>query len=251
MAIGPGIAHLPGARHVARLDRMRRERGLRGLATHVRIVGMHRAHVLGERLLRRGGRDATTGRHELHELTIREGDAQSGVHYLPTPWLVLDWIHDCLPSDKHRWIFIDLGCGKGRALLSAADRGYKSVVGVEFAVELAKLARCNLARSGLSQPRVAVVEADAATFDFPDDDPLVVFLFNPFGPPVMNRVARRIAEAARHPPRRCLVAYLNPEHHATFATDPAFRSVRLPLRPRIALKLFSPYKLHLYETTGA
>src|SRR5690606_8464783 len=141
--------------------------------------------------LEQGTQDPTAGKHELTELAIDSAHRDAGVHYLATPWRVLDWVQDALPGSKADWTFLDLGCGKGRALRSALDHGYGKVIGVEFAAELAATAK-GLVASHPRASRAMVHHADAVTFPLPGG-PLVGFLFNPFGPPVIDAVAARIA----------------------------------------------------------
>jgi len=99
-----------------------------------------------------------------------------------------------LDEDLTQFTFVDLGCGKGRTLLVAAEMGFKQAIGVEFAPELVAIARANLEKTGTQNARV--VESDAADFEFPPGK-LVVFLYNPFGEPVMRPVIANLARAAR------------------------------------------------------
>jgi predicted RNA methylase len=78
--------------------------------------------------------------------------------------------------------FIDVGCGKGRVLLMAAQHSFKRVIGVEFNSELVRIAEMNVAKfqsRSDCQNRVDVVCEDAAQYQFPDEN-AVIFFFNPF-----------------------------------------------------------------------
>lgn len=87
--------------------------------------------------------------------------------------------------------FVDVGCGKGRALIVAATYPFKRVIGVEYAPDLAKACRENLEELHLSS-KCEVVLGDAAEFRFPDGK-LFVFFFNPFDGVVFDRVLRNLA----------------------------------------------------------
>jgi hypothetical protein len=229
-----------------------RERGLGEALAHAHTVGLHKAHAAVDRRLRPGGvADATDAKVELEALTIGSANRGAGVHYLPTPWRVLDWLHRALPEPDAGWSFVDLGCGKGRVLVSASRRPYGRVIGVEFARELAQTARVNVASvasaAGLAAGTVQVVDGDAATFALPET-PLVVFLFNPFGPPVIERVAERIERSYRDKRRPMLVAYLNPVHAEAFRSLAGFRRVILPVGLALRFALASPYRLELLAT---
>jgi hypothetical protein len=112
------------------------------------------------------------------------------------------------------FVFVDLGSGKGRALLMAAQFPFRRIVGVEFALELHRAAERNVARYAHSGQRCRWFEltcVDAAEFPLPDE-PLVVFLYNPFGRRVMRQVAANVWRSWRSSRREIYVMYLNPFH---------------------------------------
>lgn len=86
--------------------------------------------------------------------------------------------------------FVDLGCGKGRALLLAAERPFREVLGVELNPELARIAQANIAlwrAHSQTAPPVAALCGDATEITFPPG-PCLVFIYNAFGPPVVRAV---------------------------------------------------------------
>jgi SAM-dependent methyltransferase len=108
--------------------------------------------------------------------------------------------------------FVDLGAGKGRAMLLAAAHPYRRIIGVEFARELHGLAESNtraFAATRARCPPFELVCGDAAAYDFPSE-PLVVYLYNPFGAEVMAPVARRLLASHAAHPRPIYVVYANP-----------------------------------------
>ena len=116
-----------------------------------------------------------------------------------------------LPVEPGRFCFVDLGCGKGKALLLAADAGFCRVVGVELSTELADVARSNLSnRIGTGGvPEYQVIAGDAAGSPLPPE-PLVVFLFNPFGEQTLSAVLDNLRESLADAPRPAFVAFMNP-----------------------------------------
>jgi SAM-dependent methyltransferase len=119
-----------------------------------------------------------------------------------------------LDIDHRRYTFVDMGSGKGRALLLAAKLPFARLIGVEFADELAAVARSNFARLSLADPlmnRVEIVEADAARFELPLA-PTVLFLYNPFGAATMTKVARNARASLDRDPRELFVLYVNSLH---------------------------------------
>jgi SAM-dependent methyltransferase len=131
---------------------------------------------------------STEGRVELGDLDIRSPSDLWGVGYSPTPPSVFDKILSLLPPPEE-YSFIDLGAGKGRVVLMAARKPFKSVTGVEFSSELCAIAQANLEKfqSHVVARQVQIVCEDAALFQFPSG-PLIVYCYFAFGKEVMTRV---------------------------------------------------------------
>ena len=94
-----------------------------------------------------------------------------------------------LPIEPGEYTFVDLGCGKGRALLLAAEAGFGRVLGVELAAELAEVAWRNCERN----ERVGIETGDAAAVRYPAG-PLVIFFYHPFLAPLLKRVLRNLLQ---------------------------------------------------------
>jgi SAM-dependent methyltransferase len=113
--------------------------------------------------------------------------------------------------------FIDLGCGKGRAVLLASQYPFAQVIGVEIAPQLHRIAVENVERYTavrLADVRdVAPMEVlldDAANYRFPRG-PLVVYLYHPFCRPVLEKVLRNLGRSLAAEPRDAAVIYINHE----------------------------------------
>lgn len=131
----------------------------------------------------------TGGKLSLDGLTIASANRQHGTGYQRTPPQRLHQSVSFLGIDPADFTFVDLGCGKGITLMTASSLGFASVVGVEFAKELVDTAQDNLAKAGI--PNVSVLHGDAADFEFPAGN-LIVYLYNPFRLPVLERVVERL-----------------------------------------------------------
>jgi|SRR5579862_3224421 len=119
--------------------------------------------------------------------------------------------------------FIDLGCGKGRALMVATEFQFRAVVGVELSRDLAGIARENsrtLRRRFPARRPIEIELHDAVTYPFPPGN-LVVFLYNPFGAPVIDQVAANL-EARASTGSRIFVVYYNPVHGSRFDASKTF-----------------------------
>ena len=146
----------------------------------------------------------TRGITPLAELAIDSRHVAHGVHYAPTRVRYFRAVLRALPIPRDS-VFVDLGAGKGRMLLLAAQsRRFRKVVGVEFSAELCRTAERNIRRfqrHDAGNVTFEVVHADAADYEVQPDQN-VFFMFNPFGPVVMQQVIRRIGQSLEERPRR-------------------------------------------------
>jgi hypothetical protein len=156
----------------------------------------------------------TCGTAELKGLTIAGENVNHGVFYHPSHPKFLFEVLGALNIDYSRYAFVDLGSGKGRVLLVASEFPFLSIVGVEFARELNEIA-CENIRSYRSTTqkcgKLQSLHADAAEFEFPPV-PLVIYLFNPFGPGVLVPVLRNLQRSLGSQPRDAVLIYIAPFH---------------------------------------
>ena len=104
------------------------------------------------------------------------------------------WLEDETHPAIENYSFVDLGCGKGRAVLMASEFGFREVVGVELHDSLAAIAKANLAAWTAAERTVCpvrIVCQDATEFVFPEGACLL-YLFHPFGAPVLKGLIERI-----------------------------------------------------------
>ena len=138
------------------------------------------------------------------------------------------------PFPLERYTFLDLGCGKGRALILAAEHPFHQVLGIELNPNLAALARRNLENARQQSDPLApirIIEGDALASTLPDT-PTVLFLFHPFEAPAMRRLLRLIEAQFATRPGQLDVLYVNAEHAALLDRGPAFACIwngRVPM----------------------
>jgi hypothetical protein len=95
-----------------------------------------------------------------------------------------------LPITHEDFLFIDLGSGKGRALLIATRYPFAEIMGIELSPTLHTVACRNIEKYNDDSKRcqnVRSICADAGTFDLPLEN-LVLYLFNPFDAVVMGEL---------------------------------------------------------------
>ncbi len=125
---------------------------------------------------------------------------------------MLDALHQQTHLDWREFTFIDLGSGKGRTLLMASDYPFRRIIGVELLPSLHQIARENLEKYKRDSQQCFQVEsicADATAFSFPNE-PLVLFLFNPFPRTGLQRVLINLEQSLKTNPRPIYVLYHNP-----------------------------------------
>ncbi len=129
--------------------------------------------------------------------------------YQPTEAAAFREMIGSLEIDFSQFTFIDIGSGKGRVLLMAADFPFRSIVGVELLPELHAVALDNLRRLSDKSSSVVAVCADATSFEFPLD-PLVVYLFHPLPEWGLRKLMENLTRSVAQHPRDVLVVYHNP-----------------------------------------
>jgi len=155
--------------------------------------------------------------------------------YQPTEPELFREMMAALPINFCDFTFVDIGSGKGRALLLAAEYPFRRIIGVEVLAELHQAAEENVAayreRTGQesgdgdcekgAERTTAIVTLcmDAREFVFPET-PLVVYLFNPLPETGLRRVIRNLEESCRRAPREVWVLYHNPELKAALEERP-------------------------------
>ncbi len=129
--------------------------------------------------------------------------------------------------------FVDLGAGMGRAVLLASEFPFRAVVGVEMHPTLTRIARKNLAlwrAAGRARAPMRMVCADAADFEMPAG-PCAVFLFNPFGAPVLRRLLKTWSRSLAGREGQVDILYVNNEQERVLERQEGFRRLFLgPIR---------------------
>lgn len=165
------------------------------------------------------GRDLKSGHRNDRQITAYYGVAPSVFS-----GLMRGWRRSGPAASVEQTTFIDIGAGMGRALLLAAEMPFRQVVGVELHPTLARMARRNLTvwrKSGRAQAPIRMCGGDALALRLPPG-PCVLFLFNPFGAPVMRRFLAKIAKSFAGHPGELDILYVNNEQERVFERHSGF-----------------------------
>jgi len=162
----------------------------------------------------------------LNDLAIQSSNAKWGLPYVPTQQDFFDKVVGSLPIQLDQYNFVDLGAGKGMALLLASKYSFKSITGVEYSKIFADVAAENI-RAHEEQDgtcNIHCIWGDAADFEF-SPEPTVLYLFNPFQGKVMDRVIANLESSLRRAPRDLWVVYGVPWEGRKFRRSPMFETI--------------------------
>ncbi len=148
-------------------------------------------------------------------LSALEVDADASLHGNQYQAIYLDSFDELLAKyiqELRAYVFVDLGSGKGRAVLLATMLPFQRVTGVEFSEELNQAARKNLTTftGDVQCEDTEILTLDAGQFAFDQAKPLVLYIYNSFDAVIMQRVIDNLIASFEQAPRDILVLYFNP-----------------------------------------
>jgi SAM-dependent methyltransferase len=151
---------------------------------------------------------------------------------------VLDlWLRELHPlAAIERTVFLDIGAGKGRAMLVASEYPFLRVQGIELNPILAEIARRNISIWESASPSAMLSplelhEADATRTSLPTE-PILAHLFHPFEDRLLRRFLRQVERDLTSNPRPFDLLYVNAEHDSLLDQHPAFERLwvgRVPM----------------------
>lgn len=160
----------------------------------------------------------TEGNHQPTELLVDSVNLSLASEYAPSPvrsfWLSVASLRIYFTT----FAFIDIGSGKGRALILASKLPFRRVEGVEFAKDLNQIALANITqvcRNERDRMRFRLHNMDIVHYDIPLAS-CVLYLFNPFEEPMVAKLAEKIMQSYHRYPRDIFIVYVNPLHRAVF-----------------------------------
>lgn len=147
------------------------------------------------------------------------------------------WLREGAPRQPiERTVFLDVGAGKGRALMLASRHPFLRVEGIELNARLAAIAEANLAlwrKDPNADPLAPILlrEGDATKLALPPE-PTLAYLFHPFEARLLKHFLRHITASLRAQPRPFDLVYVNAEHDSLLDSQPELRRLwfgRVPM----------------------
>ena len=172
--------------------------------------------------------------HQAADLTAYYGIAPSILRSLLDLWL--RELHPLAPIE--RTILLDVGAGKGRAMLVASEYPFLRVEGIELNPKLADIARRNISiwentqQTAMLSPLV-LQEGDATRMPLPQE-PLLAHLFHPFEDRLLRRFLRHVEKDLTAHPRPVDLVYVNADHDSLLDHHPALERLWLGRVPMSA-----------------
>jgi SAM-dependent methyltransferase len=126
--------------------------------------------------------------------------------------------------DREQYAFVDIGCGKGRALAVASGLSFRTIVGIEIAPELARVAQSNaaiLASRFPGRPRIDIETGDATTPTLRGER-VVYFMYHAFGAALTTRLVENVERQLEHGLQHAFIVYYNPVHAEVVDRSPRF-----------------------------
>lgn len=116
-----------------------------------------------------------------------------------------------LPVDKNKSTLIDYGCGKGRAIITAAAFQFKKIIGVEISY-LIDVAKNNIDKEKHRKTfDIELKQCNAKDYIVPAEVNIIYF-FNPFRGSILENVTRNIYSSFKDTPRIIYIIFFNNDH---------------------------------------
>ena len=158
-----------------------------------------------------------------NDLDIAEEDKLHSIGYLPTRVRYFRKLTQAqpLPTD---FTFIDIGCGKGRILMTAAEYGFRRIIGIDISPRLCELARRNVEtyRRRTATPARFRIECTTVLRTELDHTRQVFYLYQPFDRMVMGGFLDKLRTSLRTAPRKVWMIINQMECRDLFEQDDLF-----------------------------
>lgn len=147
--------------------------------------------------------------------------------YVATTASVIYEILSSLALPPDTFAFVDMGSGKGRALLVASEFAFAKLVGIELSPHLHRIAQENIKRYSPASQQCTAFELhcmDVVDYEYGPEPP-VLFLFDPFGRETLQSVIANLEASLTAQPREAFVVYIYPRFEDVLQASGVLRKV--------------------------
>ena len=148
--------------------------------------------------------------------------------YVATTASLIYEVLNALGLQPDTFAFVDMGSGKGRALLVASEFAFAKIVGIELSPHLHHIAQENIKRYSPASQRCTEFELlcmNVVDYDY-GPEPVVLFLFDPFGRETFRSVVANLEASLRANPRDAFVVYIYPQFEDLLRSSSLLRKLR-------------------------
>ncbi len=128
------------------------------------------------------------------DISVTSPNRDEGIPYAASSWTTLRRCLVLANLDPHGFLFVDIGCGKGKVVLSAMEMPFQRIIGVDFSPTLCEVAKTNIKSARFVKRRcldVEIVCSDATEWK-PPKEKTIFFFANPFKINLTETVLRNI-----------------------------------------------------------
>jgi hypothetical protein len=184
----------------------------------------------------------TSGEIHLSELDIQSPNSAFGNSYQPSAPKMFFEMLGSVDIRHGDYTFIDFGSGKGLVLLLASTYPFRRIIGVEFSPQLHRIAEQNIRNYQNPSQQCRNIElllGDVVEYRVPEE-PIVLYLFNPFDEKIMEVLVENIRRSLDVHPRPVFVLYKNPIANAVFEREKFLKTI----------KITKQYAIYKHEAPG-
>lgn len=157
-------------------------------------------------------------KHEFLEVAKEHGEGY-GCTTQKEIFPILDHCH-CVPSEEDA--IFDYGCGKGGALVSFLDYGFRHVGGIEYEPKIYEVLKENMERLGIKE-EAQLLYGDAGELTVELDGYNWFYFYIPFDSYIFEKCIRAICESYKRKNRKIRILSISPYSHAFIENTGIFR----------------------------
>ena len=163
--------------------------------------------------------------------------------YGALPVTIFNAVHspgDYLSRDEAT--YVDIGAGKARMLILAAERGFKKVLGIEYVPSLAQtgVENCEIALKDYDDVEWANKAIDGTTMSYPKTD-LLVFVNNSFDRPMFDDWLNNLLKDLKETPREMVLIYNHCICSHVLDAAPELERVKYGFFKNLYIKILNPH----------